>query len=402
MGKTGIFFIGASGYIATVVMAGALAIRKGISGRTGMVTGLPEFSGLALADPAEMAFGGGGIRSATPLESACNFFKSSQLPSEELLPHIKGDLMEISRNICRGITTNCGKTIESLSAGAEEPMTLAAQVNRLRGDINGFRERNSLQCVIVVNLASTEPPIEACPAHATLAGLKASIEDDRSTEVRASTLYAYAAILEGCPYINFTPSNAALLPALIELAEKTGVPVMGNDGKTGETLVKSALIPMFMYRNLDVLSWEGFNILGNMDGKVLSDPENRESKIISKDGILSKSLGYTPHSKVHIEYVPSLDDQKTAWNFIHFRGFLGTKMSLQFTWQGYDSMLAAPLVLDLARLSELAKRRGEAGIMRQLASFFKAPIGVDEHLFYEQSHMLFQYTKEAQHNGVHT
>jgi len=114
----------------------------------------------------------------------------------------------------------------------------------------------------------------------------------------------------------------------------------------------------------------------------------------TKDAVLPNILGYTPHSRVHIEYVPSLDDQKTAWDFIHFRGFLGAKMSLQFIWQGFDSILAAPLVLDLARLAELAKRRGESGLMPHLASFFKAPLGVGEHRLHEQFVMLTRYVDE--------
>jgi myo-inositol-1-phosphate synthase len=170
---------------------------------------------------------------------------------------------------------------------------------------------------------------------------------------------------------------------------------MGNDGKTGETLVKSALAPMFSYRSLKVLSWEGFNILGNMDGRVLDNPLNKAAKIQTKDQVLSKILGYSPHSRVHIDYVPSLDDQKTAWDFIHFQGFLGARMSLQFTWQGYDSILAAPLVLDLARLAELAVRRGESGLMPHLASYFKAPLGVDAFGLHEQYGMLAEYAEGA-------
>lgn len=402
MGKTGVFFIGVSGYIATAVIAGALALKKGLSDRTGMVTELPHFNGLALAEPADMAFGGWDIRTGSPLESAVSLFKSAGLPSE-LLSAIEGGLIEVSPNICHGITTNCGRTIELLSAdtATERAMTLEAQALKLRKDIAGFREKNSLDCVVVVNLASTEPPLEARPSHETPDGFEECVMEDRSEEVRASAIYAYAAILEGCPYINFTPSNA-LVPALVELARKNGVPVMGNDGKTGETLVKSALAPMFLYRNLKVLSWEGVNLLGNMDGRVLSDPENRESKIISKDGILHKVLGYAPHSRVRIDFVPSLDDMKTAWNFIHFRGFLGSRMTMQFIWQGYDSLLAAPLILDLVRLSELSKRRGEGGPMTHLASFFKAPVGVDEHRYFKQAEMLFRYAEKAKESGVHT
>lgn len=394
--RVGVFYIGALGYIATTVTAGALALKKRLTERTGMVTELSQFSGLPLIEPEEMVFGGWDIREGSPLESAYAFFKNNtQVPCPDFLPQIEEDLKSISANYYAGVATNCGKAIEFISGSVQTGSGLRAQVEKLRADLRDFKKRNGLEEAVVVNLASTEPPLELGPCHADLKSFEECIASDRFASVRASTLYAYASILEGCPYVNFTPSNGALIPALIELAKKEGVPVMGNDGKTGETLVKSALIPMFMLRNLEILSWEGFNILGNMDGKVLDEPENKESKIISKDQLLCKSLGYAPHSKVHIHYVPSLDDQKTAWNFIHFKGFLGAKMSLQFIWQGFDSVLAAPLVLDLVRLSEFSKSRNEAGVMTQLSSFFKAPIGVNEHRLSEQFRMLTDYLGSA-------
>jgi myo-inositol-1-phosphate synthase len=128
-----------------------------------------------------------------------------------------------------------------------------------------------------------------------------------------------------------------------------------------------------------------------LDGRILENPSNKAAKIQTKDQVLSKILGYSPHSRVHIDYVPSLGDQKTAWDFIHFRGFLGARMSLQFIWQGFDSILAAPLVLDLARLAELARRRGESGLMPHLASYFKAPLGVEAFGLHEQYGMLADY-----------
>jgi myo-inositol-1-phosphate synthase len=192
-----------------------------------------------------------------------------------------------------------------------------------------------------------------------------------------------------------TPSRGATLPAIEELARKRGVPHAGQDLKTGETLIKSVLAPLFAHRNLRVLSWVGHNILGNRDGLVLADPENKASKVKSKDSLLAELLGYKPQSIVSIEYVESLDDWKTAWDHIHFEGFLGTKMTLQFTWQGCDSILAAPLVLDLARLALLAQRRGESGAMPQLACFFKSPLGVGEHDFGKQFGLLEAYTTRA-------
>jgi myo-inositol-1-phosphate synthase len=188
--------------------------------------------------------------------------------------------------------------------------------------------------------------------------------------VTPSILYAY---------VNFTPSVGIAVPALQELAANHYVPFYGRDGKTGETLVKTALALMFRARNLEVLSWEGFNILGGGDGRVLADPGNKRSKLRSKAGALGKALGYEPHTSIGIEYVPSLGNWKTARDFVHFRGFLGTKMSLQF-WQGCDSILAAPLVLDLVRLTEFAQRQGDAGPMTHLACFFKDSLGVSARL----------------------
>jgi myo-inositol-1-phosphate synthase len=138
---------------------------------------------------------------------------------------------------------------------------------------------------------------------------------------------------------------------------------------------------MFAARNLDVMSWVGHNIFGNMDGKVLDDPRNKAAKVKSKDHLLAAILGYPPQTHVSIEYIQSLGDWKTAWDHVHFRGFLGTPMTFQFIWQGCDSILAAPLVIDLVRLVERAHRAGECGVLEWLACFFKSPLGVTEQEF---------------------
>jgi myo-inositol-1-phosphate synthase len=170
---------------------------------------------------------------------------------------------------------------------------------------------------------------------------------------------------------------------------------MGCDGKTGETLLKSVLAPMFQERNLRVMSWVGHNIFGNLDGKVLDDPVHKKAKLASKDHLLGEILGYRPQTLVSIEYIESLGDWKTAWDHVHFRGFLGTPMTLQFIWQGCDSLLAAPLVLDLVRFTELAWRRGEVGRLGFLASFFKSPYGVREQDFARQFQMLEAWAARA-------
>jgi myo-inositol-1-phosphate synthase len=188
--------------------------------------------------------------------------------------------------------------------------------------------------------------------------------------------------------VNFTPSLGSSPAAIDQLARQHATRHMGCDGKTGETLLKSVLAPMFQRRNLQVLSWVGHNIFGNMDGQVLNDPVNKQNKIASKNHLVSQILGYQPQTLVSIEYIESMGDWKTAWDHIHFAGFLGTRMTMQFIWQGTDSLLAAPLVLDLIRLTELAWRRGETGQMQFLASFFKSPYGVEEQRFDRQFQML--------------
>jgi myo-inositol-1-phosphate synthase len=152
---------------------------------------------------------------------------------------------------------------------------------------------------------------------------------------------------------------------------------------------------MFAARNLRVMSWVGHNIFGNLDGKVLDDPANKQAKVRSKDRLLHQILGYSPQTLVTIEYIESLGDWKTAWDHVHFQGFLGTPMVLQFTWQGCDSLLAAPLVLDLVRLTDLAARRGERGTLTFLASFFKSPLGVEQHDFIRQFQMLQAWADQA-------
>ena len=145
---------------------------------------------------------------------------------------------------------------------------------------------------------------------------------------------------------------------------------------------------MFAARNLEIMSWVGHNIFGNMDGIVLNDPQNKQTKVKSKDRLLGEILGYHPQTHISIEYIKSLGDWKTAWDHIHFRGFLGTPMVMTFTWQGCDSLLAAPLVLDLCRFTERAARAGETGLLIWLASFFKSPLGVEENDFVRQFQML--------------
>ena len=393
-GRAGIWLIGGRGQIATVVAIGLLSLQKGLCSKSGLVTELPLFGGLPLRAWPDFTLGGADIRKQSIVAQAESLCWSTREIDPHILESVKPGLQELDNRIGPGTAINCGDAITAFADKdlQGKDLSLRETIEKIRQSITAFAEQHELDRVIVINVASTEPSAPPELLKLDGDGLERVIDNDEFAVVRAGTIYSYAAIQENCPYINFTPSPAALPQAIIKLAEERQVPVMGNDGKTGETLVKSALAPMFAMRNLKVLSWEGFNILGNRDGQVLRDPVHKESKIRTKNSILPNILGYDLHSTVHIDYVPSLDDQKTAWDFIHFQGFLGTKMSLQFIWQGYDSILAAPLILDLARMADLAAARRESGVMDHLACFFKQPLGSRAHSLSDQFAELLRYS----------
>jgi myo-inositol-1-phosphate synthase len=386
--KIGLWLIGAKGGVATTVTVGLLALRKGLTGSQGLVSALPQFNGLDLAPWSDFTLGGHEIRETTLFAAAQQLVQNNHALNEDLVARLKPDLDKLDRNIRSGTVANVGSQIESLAEPAvkksrESPCEV---IERVQADLREFAGKNNLDQTIVVNVASTEPPLESelPPRWKDLARLV----EKKNCPLPASSLYAIAALKLGHPYINFTPSVGSAPAAIDELAIDRGTCHMGRDGKTGETLLKSVLAPMFAARNLEVMSWVGHNIFGNMDAKILDDPRNKATKVRSKDRLLHQILGYSPQTLVTIENIASLGDWKTAWDHIHFRGFLATPMVLQFTWQGCDSLLAAPLVLDLVRFTELARRRGERGTLKFLASFFKSPLGVEEQNFARQFQML--------------
>nr|WP_199723031.1 inositol-3-phosphate synthase [Halobellus sp. Atlit-38R] len=391
MTSTGVWLIGARGNVATTAIAGARALARGETDTTGLVTARKPYSRLALPDVEEFVFGGHDIREQSLLESARNLSENG-VPAPETVDAVAEDLRHIDRRIETGTALNCGAAVDDLAdrGSLDDRLPVGDVVDRIRDDYRAFRRAHDLDRVVVVNVASTEPPLEDPNRYDTLAAFERAIsENDR--DLPASALYAYAAIVDGHPYVNFTPSTGSALGGLRELADDRNVPHTGRDAKTGETLVKSALAPMFGGRNLHVRSWEGHNVLGNDDGQVLEDEANKAGKLASKGGVLDSILPDIEHNRVRIDYTPSLGDWKTAWDYVHFEGFLNTEMKMQFTWEGSDSALAAPLVLDLVRLLAHADERGEGGLQRHLASFFKAPLGVDEHDLSRQFALLDAY-----------
>jgi myo-inositol-1-phosphate synthase len=388
--RIGIWLIGAKGGVATTAIVGLIALKKQLVGSAGLVSELPRFAPLELRAWKDFVVGGHDIRDGRLFDEAMRMHTESRAIDQGLLTQCKSDLEQIEKNLRPGTIHNVGQTIANLAGGKVRNRREAprAAIERVQDDFRGFVRDHKLDHLVVVNVASTEPPIDADQVPERWKDLAKLLDRPRRCPLAASSLYAIAALDRGHSYVNFTPSLGSSPAAICELAVERGTRHMGYDGKTGETLLKSTLAPMFAHRNLNVMSWVGHNIFGNMDGKVLDDPVNKKSKVTSKDRLLAKIFGYAPQTLVTIEYISSLGDWKTAWDHIHFKGFLGTPMAMQFTWQGCDSLLAAPLVLDLVRLTERAWRQGETGLLTFLASFFKSPLGVEEHDFARQFQML--------------
>ena len=303
---------------------------------------------------------------------------------------------DIESRLRPGTLVSAGDTIRSLADRDSVHLveTPRQAIDRIRDDIQAFQRSENLDNVIVVNVASTEPP-PTMPIPQDFKDVEPLLNSEEKCPLPASSLYYLAAAEAKASYINFTPSVGATPQCMQQVAYDQHIAHAGCDGKTGETLLKSVLAPMFAARNLDVMSWVGHNIFGNMDGKVLDDPLNKSAKVKSKDHLLASILGYPPQTHVSIEYIESLGDWKTAWDHIHFRGFLGTPMTMQFTWQGCDSILAAPLVLDLVRLVDRASRNGEYGALEWLACFFKSPINIAEQDFFQQLTMLREWVDRS-------
>ncbi|GAA3986926.1 inositol-3-phosphate synthase [Streptomyces plumbiresistens] len=341
--RVGVWLIGARGSVATTVVAGCAAVSAGLHPPTGLVTETPEFADSGLPALANLVFGGHDTLDC-PLPKRAEALAAGGVLPYGLTAAIGAELTAADREIRPG-----GPAPGDTRSQDELIAVFAA-------DIRDFVRRRDLDRAVVVNVASTEPAATG-------------------TDLPPSSLYAAAALRAGCPYVNFTPSTGLHHPALAPLAASSGLPYAGRDGKTGQTLLRSVLGPMFRQRALAVRAWSGTNLLGGGDGAALADPAAAAAKNAGKERVLADTLGSVPEGEVHIDDVPVLGDWKTAWDHIAFDGFLGARMILQTTWQGCDSALAAPLVLDLARLAARAHERGLTGSMTELGFYFKDPVG---------------------------
>jgi myo-inositol-1-phosphate synthase len=384
-----LWLIGAYGIVSTTAMVGAKAIERGIVSKTGLVSALLPFKKIDKYVPFKFEFGGHEIRPLkNAYEASLEHWNLNRHFERDLLEAVKDELSQIVA--AKGTAINCGSGMEGLGkieTLEDEGLTLSEIVERITDDMKKFVDDET----VVINTASTEPlPNLSEEYHGTIDGFERMIDENKKEYASASMLYAYAALKLRVPYANFTPSPGSSIPALKELAEKNEVPHAGNDGKTGETLVKTTLAPMFAYRNLEIVGWMSYNILGDYDGKVLSHQDNKESKVVSKDKVLEKMLGYSPYSITEIEYFPSLVDNKTAFDFIHFRGFLDRLMKFYFIWDAIDAIVAAPLILDIGRFLLFAKKKGMKGVIKELGFFFKSPMDT----MIINTHQQFEMLKE--------
>jgi myo-inositol-1-phosphate synthase len=376
---TGVWLVGARGSVATTAMVGALSLRAGLTDATGLVSALPQVAAAGLPEIGDLVFGGHDL-GTVPLPKRAEGLAGSGVLPASLLSMVHEDLAEVEGRLRRGLDPSSSET-------------QGAAIERVAADIVAFRDSHGLARVVVVDVASTEPPVAPVGPLADLDELEDALAAGEAP-LPASSAYALAAYRAGCALVSFTPSPGPRLPAVQQAAERAGLPWAGSDGKTGETLVKSALAPMFADRALRVRSWASYNMLGGGDGANLADPVAASSKTASKRSGLEAILGHPVDGPMHIDYVADHGDWKTAMDHVSFEGFLGVRMTMQFTWSGCDSALAAPLVLDLVRLMARAHEAGRSGPQEALGFFFKDPAGSGEHRLAAQFDALVAWCSE--------
>lgn len=362
-GKLGIAVVGLGGAVGTTMVAGIELLKKGLIDTTGLpLAGLSD----ELAAYDEIIFAGWDL---------FGDHLASAAAEHEVLSHkqhvaVEEELRAIKPWRAAG---NSKFLVNIVGDNVVGQSSHRATIDSIAANIREFKARAGR--VVVINLASTEKLAdEGAEIFNSLAAFDKAL-DDVSPLISPAMLYAYAAIAEETPYGNFTPSVAADIPALIEFAEKKGVPVAGKDGKTGQTMIKSVLAPAFKTRALKVEGWFSTNILGNRDGLALSNAESLASKVKTKSSLLDDILGYEVEDHiVDIRYYKPRGDNKEAWDNIDLRGFLGQSMQLKVNFLCKDSILAAPLAIEIARCLDLAKRRGVAGVFEEAGVFFKYPM----------------------------
>ena len=388
-GKLGVMVVGL-GAVTTTFMTGVLMARKGLAKPVGSMTQYDKirvFDGkenkylkydeiVSIAKLDDIVFAAWDVYPANAYESAIN----AEVLKEKDINPVKEEL-EAIKPLKAAFDHNYAKRLDGDNVMVGK--TRWEMVEQLREDIRNVKKEHNLDRVVVLWAASTEvyvPVDEKC--HYTLEALEAAMKADDKEHIAPSMCYAYAALAEGAPFIMGAPNTTVDIPAMWELAEKTGMPIAGKDFKTGQTLVKSGFAPIIGTRCLGLSGWFSTNILGNRDGLVLDEPANFRTKEVSKLSTLESILVpeeqpdlYTDYfHKVRINYYPPRNDNKEGWDNIDIFGWMGYPMQIKINFLCRDSILAAPLCLDLVLLSDLAARAGRHGIQRFLSFFLKSPM----------------------------
>ncbi len=381
--RIGVLLIGAGGAVASTVVAGVEMMKKGAD-RFGMLTE-GDLGRAVGAVPLEgLVFGGWDLRGGNLFEAASH---------HGVIPPHRLTTVERELSAMRpwpGVTSSSFLPAD-LGANLVQAKSFRDELRVMREQVQGFQREHGLARLVMVNLTSTERFTEVSDVHRTIEAFEAGL-DANDARISPAMKYLYLAITLGIPHANFTPSLSNV-PALEALAVRQGVPICGEDGKTGQTFLKTVLAPAFVVRDLKVDGWYSTNILGNNDGRVLHDPGSNKTKVTSKKGVLDQILGYeVPDHQVHIHYYRPRGDAKEAWDNIDVLGFLGEPMQIKVNFLCKDSILAAPLVLDLVRFLDAAHRAGERGVQRQLSLYFKSPYKLEGqslvHDLFEQNTML--------------
>lgn len=392
MDRLGVVVIGLNGAVSSTMIAGLQLMAKGLAPRHGMLTEEGPLAQMLDFAPAQnLVFGGWDLHATSLYDAAVHHrvFRPDQLePIKEELSALRPWKAVFSKPYAQNLDGDY----------VVEGNTYREHIESVKKDIESFKEKHGLTRVVMVNVASTEKWIERGEVHQTLEAFEKGL-DRNDPAISPAMRYFYAANSLGIPHANFTPSLANI-PALKEQAEKTQTPYAGMDGKTGQTLVKTALASMFRLRQLKVDGWYSTNFLGNNDGLVLDNPESNKTKVLSKASVLDSILGYkVDNHQVHIHYYKPRGDAKEAWDNIDLVGFGGVPMQMKINFLCQDSILAAPLVVDLIRWLDVAKQLGERGIQRQLSVYFKSPYAEDgeqpQHDLFEQERLLLTWAHEA-------
>ena len=386
-GKLGILLVGL-GAVSTTVIAGVLAIRKNLAQPIGSLTQMgtlrlgkrtegrsPKISDvLPIASLDDVVFGGWDLFEDNCYEAA----KTAGVLEASLLDQIRPDLEALTpwpavfdRKYVKRLD---GPNVKK----GRNKRDLAEQVI---ADIRAFKADRGLDRLVMVWCGSTEIFMNEAPTHQSLAAFEQALEANDDT-IPSSMVYAYAALKEGIPFANGAPNLTCDVPALVDLAQKTRSPIAGKDLKTGQTLIKTIIAPGLKARLLGVEGWYSTNILGNRDGEVLDDPESFKTKEESKKSVLDyifqahlyPELYREIHHVVRINYYPPRGDNKEGWDNIDLVGWLGYEMQLKINFLCRDSILAAPIVLDVALFLDLARRSGMGGIQEWLSFYFKSPM----------------------------